>query len=110
MDADRFRESALAQFGAIEGAHMGHADFRANGRIFASLEADDERGMVKLSPEQQAGFVKAEPAVYAPATGAWGRQGCTMVTLARAQEASVGRALKLAWKLALEQKPGKSRT
>ena len=28
---------------------MGHPDFRANGRIFATLYPDGERGMVQLS-------------------------------------------------------------
>lgn len=109
MTPDAFREIVLAQFGALEGAHMGHADFRASGRVFASLDKDEVRGMVKLTPEQQQGFVKAEPKVYTPASGAWGRQGCTMVTLALAKEASVQRAAKLAWKLATEQKPGRKK-
>ena len=38
MTPDAFREIVLSQFGAVEGAHMGHADFRVNGRIFASLD------------------------------------------------------------------------
>ena len=40
MTDDDFRDIALALDGAIEGAHMGHPDFRANSRIFASLRAD----------------------------------------------------------------------
>ena len=38
---------------AIEGSHMAHPDFRANGKIFATLSADAKQGMVKLTPEQQ---------------------------------------------------------
>ena len=54
MSPDDFREIVLALDGAVEGAHMKHPDFRANGRIFASLHSDDRFGMVKLTPEEQA--------------------------------------------------------
>ena len=37
MNGDDFRHLALALEGTVEGAHMGHADFRVGGRIFASL-------------------------------------------------------------------------
>ena len=37
MTGDAFRDLALALDGAIEASHMGHPDFRANGRIFATL-------------------------------------------------------------------------
>ena len=35
-----FRRIALGMKDAVEGAHMGHPDFRVNGRIFATLHAD----------------------------------------------------------------------
>lgn len=76
---------------------MGHPDFRVNGRIFATLSADDERGMVKLTPAQQEEFIRAEPDTFEPASGAWGRQGCTMVRLASAGEELLGEAMTLAW-------------
>ena len=37
MTSDDFREMALAMHGAVERSHMKHPDFRANGRIFASI-------------------------------------------------------------------------
>jgi hypothetical protein len=37
----------------VEGAHIGHPDFRVKNRIFATLHDDGEFGMVKLTPEQQ---------------------------------------------------------
>ena len=83
--------------GAIEGEHMAHPDFRANGRIFATLSPDREWGMVKLTPEQQQEFVRAEPGTFVPAKGAWGRDGSTMVRLASADGETVGDAMTLAW-------------
>ena len=35
--------------GAVEGAHMGHPDFRVNARIFATIHPDQQFGMVKLT-------------------------------------------------------------
>jgi hypothetical protein len=69
MDADDFRRIALGLEGAIEGAHMGHPDFRAGGRIFASIHPDPRVAMVKLSPEQQEQFVTDHPRAFAPEAG-----------------------------------------
>lgn len=97
MTADDFREMALAQPGAEERAHMGHPDFRANGRIFATLQADERTGMVKVTPEEQAVLLRDNPATFTPAAGAWGRQGCTLVHLAKATTRAVRPAMQLAY-------------
>lgn len=97
MKAADFRRIALGMAGAVESAHMGHPDFRAHGRIFATLHADHRRAMVKLTPEQQKLFVRRQPAVFSPESGAWGRQGCTRVELAAADPDTLGEALTLAW-------------
>jgi len=97
VNATRFRRLALAMEGAVEGAHMGHPDFRTNGRIFATLHAGNKTGMVKLSPDQQKQFLEADPDTFSPAGGAWGRQGCTIVRLASAGDELLGEAMTLAW-------------
>lgn len=97
MTADDFRDAALSLHDAIERAHMGHPDFRANGRIFASLNADETSGTVKLSPDEQRELLHAHPKAFSPAAGAWGRQGWTVIHLRAADEASVRGALLLAW-------------
>jgi hypothetical protein len=97
MTADDFRELALGIAGAVEQSHMNHPDFRLNGKIFASLGApSDEWGMVKLMPEQQEKFLKRASRMFKPASGAWGRQGCTSVHLASASFAVVRQALAAA--------------
>jgi hypothetical protein len=108
MTEQEFRAIALGLKGATEGAHMGHPDFRADGRIFASLRGDGQRAMVKLTPEQQADFVRRSPAVFSPESGAWGRQGCTAVRLPAADEETVGEALTLARRHNAEQAPASS--
>ena len=109
MTANEFRSLALNMDGATEGAHMGHPDFRTNGRIFATLYPDNERGMVQLKPEQQADFLLVDQSAFAPANGAWGRQGSTTVQLAVVNEDTLGEAMTLAWqntvKAAAQAKP-----
>lgn len=76
---------------------MGHPDFRAHGRIFATLHPDERHGMVKLTPEQQARFIRDHAAAFTPENGAWGRQGCTRVRLDAVDEETLGEAMTLAW-------------
>jgi len=93
-----FRELALALPETAESEHMGHPDFRVAGKIFATLSADEKSGALKLTPEQQAVFVRSEPAVYKPLNGAWGQRGWTGVELAAATEPSLHQALVQAWR------------
>jgi hypothetical protein len=96
---DGFRGLALAMPETIEVGHMGHPDFRVGGRIFAALGYPDERwAMVKLTPEQQEAFVAADPIVFAPVKGGWGKGGATNVLLRKARAASVRTALTAAWR------------
>jgi len=98
LTPDDFRRLALALPGAVEGAHMGHPDFRVGGKVFASLiHRGDWMGMVRLAPPDQHALLRVEPDVYVPANGSWGRQGCTMVRLSLASSASVRAALSSAW-------------
>jgi hypothetical protein len=95
---EEFRRIALAFPGAEEGSHMGHADFRVGGKIFATLGSPDEAwGMVALMPEQQEDFMTLGPEAFQPAAGAWGRGGSTLVRLDAAGEALLEAALSAAW-------------
>jgi hypothetical protein len=107
MTVDDFREIALGLPDAIEGAHMNHPDFRAAGRIFATLHADGERGTVNLPPPDQRAFSRTHPAVFSPAAGAWGRQGWTMVRLDAADVSTVRAAMLVAWQQAVDQGPAR---
>lgn len=99
MKADDFRRLALSLPAATEGAHMGHPDFRVGGKIFATLSYPDPSwAMVKLTPEQQEAFVSADPDVFAPVKGAWGRGGATTVNLRTAKMARLRVALTVAWR------------
>ena len=100
MTAKAFRNFALSLPDAIEGAHMGHADFRVRGKIFATLGPEEDWGMVKLPPDQQADLLDIDWEVYKPAAGAWGVSGCTIIQLRRADPRLVRQALVSAWRKA----------
>jgi len=97
LRARDFRRIVLGMEGAFEGAHMGHPDFRAHGRIFATLNTEETRGVVMLTPEQQQTFLADHPAMFEAGPGAWGRSGSTWVNLNAADEDTIGEAVTLAW-------------
>lgn len=98
MLPNEFRRIALSMPEAFESAHMGHADFRVNGKIFATLGyPNDGHGMVVLPLAEQAEFLREAPAALVPAAGAWGRRGSTVVDLLKIKPAVLRRAIALAW-------------
>jgi len=99
MSASNFRRIALALPEAIEGAHHGHADFRVGKRVFATIGYPDKTwGMVKLTPEQQSILVDAEPDIFRPVPGGWGKSGSTNVRLNKADAKTLRSALSMAWR------------
>lgn len=98
MTADEFRGLALGLPEVSEEFHMGHPDFRVGGKIFATLGPDEAWGMLKLTPEQQSNLVAAQPEVFQPFSGAWGRRGYTFVRLHEATTATVSQAMIAAWR------------
>ena len=99
MKAADFRRIALSLPGAAEGSHMGAADFRVGGRIFATLASQKQGyGNLMLTPDQQASFIAELPEVFLPIAGGWGRMGMTHIRLAEASEDVLTGALRTAWK------------
>jgi len=112
MNVADFRRIALSLPGAEESSHMGNPDFRADGRIFATLaSAKQGFGNLMLSVEQQTAFVEEMPEVFLPIPGGWGRMGSTHIRLAEASEDVLYGALHAAWKQRVEKsaKSGKKK-
>lgn len=110
MTPETFRKLARAFEGATEGAHGGHADFRAGGKVFASLGyPGKEWAMVKLAPEQQQVLVSAEPEMFVAVKGTWGLRGATSVRLAAADARTMHSALTMAWHNVAAAKARKSK-
>ncbi len=111
MTRGQFRKLALRIEGVTEGSHQGHPDFRANGRIFATLGyPDDSWGMIKLSPTDQALYLERHSASFERATGAWGAKGSTLVKLEAADPKVVAAALQFACANAAISVPGRGRS
>lgn len=98
MTAAGFRKIALSMPDAAEGSHMGNADFRVGGRIFATLSLEKQGyGVLALTPEQQAGMAADAPDIFSPVPGGWGRMGLTRVLLKGTAVDIVESALRTAW-------------
>jgi len=91
MTKDDLRRLALVLPGAEEKLHFNKADFRVKNKIFVSLK-DDATGVIKLSPEQQAMMVEAEPRVFQPIPGGWGAVKAGQKSSLRTQTRSRSRA------------------
>ncbi len=99
LEVADFRRIALSFEGAEEGSHMGAADFRVGGRIFATLASQAQGyGNLMLTPVDQAAFVSEQPEFFLPVAGGWGRMGATHVRLATVTEDVLQGALHCAWK------------
>jgi hypothetical protein len=99
MTADEFRRIALSFPDATEGSHMGHADFRVGGKIFATLGyPNDQFAVVMLTPQDQDLIVRDHPKAFAPVAGKWGASGSTNIILREAARRAVTIALEAAWR------------
>jgi hypothetical protein len=106
MTPASFRKLALSLEGASESGHGGHPDFRAGGKVFASMGYPDaSSAVVKLTPEQQEMLVAAEAAIFSPVKGAWGLRGYTRVHLPAADMKTMKSALAMAWQNVLSPAP-----
>ena len=83
---------------------MGHPDFRANGRIFATLQHDRTWGALMLTPEHQKQLLSDYPESFKPAAGAWGLAGSTLVHLPSVDAEVLGEVLTLAWQNSAKKK------
>ena len=105
MTPGAFAKLALALDGATQGSHGGHPDFRAGGKVFATMGYPDTTwAMVKLTPDQQEMLCAAEPAMFQPVKGGWGLRGATNLKLAAADQRTAKSALVLALKNVTEKK------
>jgi hypothetical protein len=99
MTPNDFRRIALSFPDAEESSHMGAADFRVGGRIFATLASVKQGyGNLQLTLQQQALFVEELPDIFLAIPGGWGRMGMTHIVLAKASEDILAGALQCAYR------------
>lgn len=94
---DDARSFALALPETAESGHMGHADFRVGGRIFAGFPRPGVMSL-RLDPAEQAAVLATAPQTFSPAAGAWGRQGWTLVELSAADPGELRELVIESWR------------
>ncbi len=99
---------ALALAGTSEAPHFDRTAFKVR-RIYATLGADGKTANLKFTPDEQEFKCMLAPEVFAPVPNAWGKQGWTTLTLAKATAADLQAALEMAWAHAVPAKPKRSR-
>ena len=82
----------------VAGAHSGNPDFRVGGRVFATLWVEEARVVLRLAPALQTALCEAEPDLFTPIDGAWGRRGWTNLDLDGCEEEILRHALLAAWR------------
>jgi len=97
MTPGTFRLMALSLPNVQASSSMGNEEFQVSGRVFASLGSPTAgQAAIKLTPQDQAVFVKAAPSVFVPKPGGPGARGETIVKLAMADAEDLRRALAAA--------------
>lgn len=102
------RRIALSLEGTSAAPHFDRIAFKAK-RIYATLDADGKTGNVLFTPDEQEFKCMLAPEVFAPVPNAWGRQGWTTITLAKATMADLRAAIEMAWAHAVATKPKRAR-
>lgn len=102
--ASDLRRIALSLQGTSEAPHFDRAAFKVK-RIYATLTADGKTANLLFTPDEQEFKCMLAAEVFAPVPNAWGKQGWTTITLAKASVADLRAALEMAWAHAVAAKP-----
>jgi hypothetical protein len=95
---EQARKAALSLPETEEKPHFHLTSFRVKNKIFATIHADKNYVMVKLSAIDQSVFCSYNKEMIFPVPGGWGRKGATFVNLKRVNKAMFTDALTTAWK------------
>jgi hypothetical protein len=93
-----FQKLALSLPEAAESSHFDTPDFRVAGKIFATAGRIDGKAVLKLTVDQQQMLCEAEPKMFEPIPGGWGRKGWTNLILAKTDAKTAKSALWMAWR------------
>ena len=83
----------------IELPHFEKTSFRINKKIFATLNEKENRACIRLSPLDQSVFCAFDPTIIYPVPNKWGKQGWTLINLAKIKKAMLKDALAQAYAL-----------
>ena len=95
---EQARKAALSLPETEEKPHFDLTSFRVKNKIFATIHADKNYVMVKLSAIDQSVFCAFDKEVIFPVPGGWGKQGATFINLKKVKKSMLLDALSTAWK------------
>jgi len=76
-----FRKLALSFEEAVELPHFEKTSFRVNKKIFATLDLEKKRAVLKFTEIEQSVFGAFDKSIVYPVAGAWGKKGFTCIEL-----------------------------
>lgn len=104
VEIETFRKWALALPGSEEHPHFENQSFRVKKKIFATLNAKENRACIKLSDIDQSVFCGFRDDVIYPVPNKWGKQGWTLISLANVEPEMCEDALTTAYETVIAGK------
>ena len=98
ISIEQARKAALSLPETEEKPHFDLTSFRVRNKIFATIHADKNYVMVKLSAIDQSVFCAYNKEVIFPVPGGWGKKGATFIDLKKVNKSMLLDALSTAWK------------
>ena len=95
IDLETARETFLSFPEVSEEDHFGRPSYRVKKKIVATLQLDQKRAVVKLTPDQQLTYCENQ-AVF-PVKGGWGKLGWTYLVLDIITPALFTEVATMAW-------------
>ena len=104
ISIEQTRKAALSLPGTEEKPHFHLTSFRVKNKIFATIHADKNYVMVKLSAIDQSVFCAFDKEIIFPVPNKWGKQGWTLVNLRKVRKDILKDALTTAYQTVLSKK------
>ena len=98
MDPRTVRAMALDMPGTAEKERHGRPSFSVKKKTYLTLWVEENRAVMKLTPEQQARLGEEHPDAFAPVQQKLGKHGWTSVFMAHTSERIFRYAVDLAWR------------
>lgn len=97
VSIETVRQLALSFPETEECPHFHLRAFKVKKKIFATLDEEKKRCMVKLSLTDQSVFCSYDNSIIYPVPGGWGRQGSTFIELKKIKKGMLKDALTTAF-------------
>jgi hypothetical protein len=97
VNIDTAKALALAFDEAVELPHFHLTSFRVKKKIFATLDTENRRFCIRLSPVDQSVFCSFDRSIVYPVPNKWGLNGATFIELQKVSKKMFKDALTVAY-------------